>query len=131
MHSTLAANYGGILGLCLGASLISIMEPLIYFLLTPFRVVHHRQIREERAAKKRAEEESKNQFKVLPPASKLFKRVPLDKKLVKAWQENKKNIFIIGCDFERPEHDRQNKRMSNKEKTTTSENVELFRKHFF
>ena len=118
------------MGLCIGASLISIIEPLIYVLLTPFRIIHHRQIRKTKAAKKRAEDECKIQFKDIPPASKLFKRVPADKKLLKEWQEHKNNIFLLGEEIERFERRRKNKQESNKKKTSTSENVELFRTHF-
>ncbi|XP_033220983.1 amiloride-sensitive sodium channel subunit beta-2-like [Belonocnema kinseyi] len=45
----LIARLGGIIGLCLGGSIISLMEPIIYIILTPFRRVHHREIRPPRA----------------------------------------------------------------------------------
>ena len=82
------ANLGGHLGLFLSGSFISLIEPIVYFLLTPFRRAHQQEIKKKNQAKSKAETLFEvNRFQKCPPASKLFKRVPLDKQLLKKWQE--------------------------------------------
>ena len=89
------------------------MEPVVYFLLTPFRRAHHRKIRrEEKEAKikKRAEEESKEQFK--------------------DWQIDKNNISTVRDNFTMATNLRQNYVKSRNETNLNSENFNLYRTHF-
>ena len=55
----LTAAIGGFVGICLGGSFISLMEPVIYLLLTPFRRAHRQRIRQ---TKEKAQKAARQKF---------------------------------------------------------------------